>query len=166
MRAKAYISEYDLQGEDIELPDEVPEEEWIKIKQTLITDFINKFKAVFRKKYNMDFNEFGKGFYTDNEMNRRLNRVGKHYDKAIKFKDRINEIIKERNIKVRGMPAFRAPEFVMRYRRWQEKEHFEVKKLAEIGLTAKQISFKLLRTVHGVYKSRGWREYRKMVSKS
>jgi hypothetical protein len=155
MRVKAYIPEYDLQGTDVEIADVMKKEDWERTKQTLITDFIRNFSDIFRKKYKTDFDDFGKGFYKDNAVNRRLGRVGKPYDKGVGLRNRLTEMLRNRQIKVTGFPKF-----FISGKRWTEKERKYVFDMASKGLKAKQISMRLLRTIYAIYKRREWKEGR------
>ena len=119
----AYLSEYDIQGDESEIPLGVNTvEEWEKFKQSSINDFIGKFAVNFEKfgfvsnakKTSYDgytptssrvkgynFSDFGKGTYADNIQNKRLNRVGLTYDKAEALKDTLKLMLRNKQVNIR-----------------------------------------------------------------
>jgi len=164
MKVKVYVDEYDVQGDDQDIPDQMSKDEWSNLKQSLISDFIVKFGDIVKNKgimlgknhdhlTKMDLTTFGQGVYTNNEMNRRLGRVGQSYDKSFGLRTKLLNLLHDRNVSIKGQP-----EFTDRInKRWSIDENAMVTDLKSKGLKAKQIAPRVLRTVNAVYKSKGWK---------
>lgn len=117
-----YVPVYDIQSEEKNIPKDVDtEDEWDRFKQKKVSEFLDNFEVRFEKggfqsnpneiSYDgstppsrrisgYEFEDFGKGVYSDNEMNRRLNRVGEPYDRGEELREKIKKMVNNKNVKV------------------------------------------------------------------
>lgn len=158
---KVYIPKYDLQGDEVEVEvDEISDQkEWNAKRQSVIDDFIksHSFNRVFKQKYRVGFSEReDTGVYTDNEMNRRLGRVGKTRKSRLDgLKDTIRKMVMDRNVVLMNEDRVivrlkeretKKNEFVRR--KWTDKEIQFVKE--NRSLTYRQIGMRLFRSQRSV----------------
>jgi hypothetical protein len=140
---QVYIPVYDVQGDSILLPVDVNDRaSWSAFKQELISKFIDQFDGNFQKRYHKPLDEFGKGKYKNNAMNRRLDRVGVAYDKAIALKQRLTSLVHNRNFIIKGEQEF----FDTLSRKWTGSDDSFVRDMRAKGLTYKQIGARLFRS--------------------
>jgi len=157
MKVKPYIPEYDLQGEDYEVPDNVgTKEDWERFKQLTIDDFIKKFAVIFRNKYKGEWSSFGQGFYKDNKKNRQLNRVGQAYDKGLSLRSQLGEYLRSRRISIAGESTVlgRLKEVgieIPEKRPWTQQELLYLDRMVERGIPVPFIAERLIRTPSAVY---------------
>lgn len=158
LRVKVYINKYDVQGNSEDVPDEIEtKEEWNRYKQELIGRFVSNFGDHFKRGFTnakgrrytgLNLDSFGKGTYADNEMNRRLGRVGKTYDKGFGLRDTLTTELRRGNVLIQGEDAvLKELRNFPRPKRWQDKEEEFLKKgMKEDKLTYKQLAQRLMRT--------------------
>lgn len=161
LKVKIYLPKYDTQGEEQTIPDTVVDKRsWEKFKQTAIRDFVDDFKVHFKQRgfvspqtkqriKGFDFDNFGKGVYANNEMNRRLGRVGMSYDKGAKLREVMTDAVRMRNVEVENEAEIMG--LVMHGIKWKRLEVNALKRLRIKGLKAKQIAKRLGRTVKAQY---------------
>lgn len=102
-----YLPVYDIQGDEIEVDASKLEtvEDWRRVKQTLITAFVGRYRYKGIVLSKIDSN-FGKGYYKDTRLNRAKHRVGKMFDRGLGkdgvgrgFRDIMRDAIADAGIK-------------------------------------------------------------------